>query len=451
MEIDEGMFYLGLLAASQRLPFLPTRAGLGSDVLRVNPGIRTVRSPYEDGEELVAMPALPLDAAFVHLNRADTHGNGQVLGPDPFFDELFLGAAARRFVTAEKVVEPGRLLDEGPLQTVTVTRLMTDAVAEVPGGAHFTACVPDYERDEPFQKAYAAAAADPDAWAAFEAALPAGRRGGLPRRRARGLGGAPVSSLVSAALEVTRAEVCAVACAEAWRGDGEVMASPFGTVPQIGARLARLTFEPDLVLTDGEAALMANTPSVSSAGHELVLEAWMPYRRVFDVVWSGRRHIMMMASQVDRFGNQNLSAIGDWARPKAQLIGVRGAPGNSLNHPTSYWVPAHTPRSFVEHVDMVCGVGYDRAAAAGPSATRFHDVRLVVSNLGVFDFETPDHAMRVRSVHPGVAVEDVVVATGFDLVVPDPVPLTPLPTAEELELIREVLDPDRLRDKEVPS
>ena len=168
MEIDEGMFYLGLLAASQRLPFLPTRAGLGSDVLRVNPGIRTVRSPYDDGEELVAMPALPLDAAFVHLNRADTHGNGQVLGPDPFFDELFLGAAARRFVTAEKVVEPGRLLDEGPVQTVTVNRLLTDAVAEVPGGAHFTACPPDYERDEPFQKAYAAAAADPDAWAAFD-------------------------------------------------------------------------------------------------------------------------------------------------------------------------------------------------------------------------------------------------------------------------------------------
>ena len=148
----------------------------------------------------------------------------------------------------------------------------------------------------------------------------------------------------------------------------------------------------------------------------------MPYRRVFDVVWSGRRHIMMMASQVDRFGNQNLSAIGDWARPKAQLIGVRGAPGNSLNHTTSYWVPAHTARSFVEHVDMVCGVGYDRAAAAGPSATRFHDVRLVVSNLGVFDFDTPDHAMRIRSVHPGVAVDEVVGATGFELVVPDPVP-----------------------------
>jgi glutaconate CoA-transferase subunit A len=167
MEVDEGMFYLGLLAAAQRLPFLPTRAGLGSDVLRVNPELRTVTSPYDDGEVLVAMPALELDAAFVHLNRADTNGNGQILGPDPFFDELFLGAAARRFVTAEKVVAPGALLDEGPIQTVTVSRLLTDAVAEVPGGAHFTSCPPDYDRDEAFQKQYAASAADPDTRQAF--------------------------------------------------------------------------------------------------------------------------------------------------------------------------------------------------------------------------------------------------------------------------------------------
>jgi acyl CoA:acetate/3-ketoacid CoA transferase beta subunit len=248
----------------------------------------------------------------------------------------------------------------------------------------------------------------------------------------------------------TRAEVCVVACAEAWRGNGEVMASPFGTIPALGARLARLTFEPDLVLTDGEAALMANTPSLAATRDELVLEAWMPYRRVFDVLWSGRRHIMMMASQVDRYGNQNLSAIGDWARPKAQLIGVRGAPGNSINHATSYWVPAHSRRSFVEHVDMVCGVGYDRAAQAGPAA-RFHDVRVVVSNLGVFDFDTPDHRMRLRSVHPGVEVGDVVEATGFELAVAPDAPATRNPTTDELELIRAVLDPKGTRDKELAS
>ncbi|HMK62568.1 MAG TPA: CoA-transferase [Acidimicrobiales bacterium] len=169
MEIDEGMLYLGLLAAAQRVPFLPTRAGLASDVMRVNPELRTVMSPYEDAEELMAMPALVLDAAFVHMNRADHHGNGQVLGPDPFFDDLFLAAARRRFVTAEAVVEAGALAHEGPLPSVVVTRLSTDAVAEVPGGAHFTSCPPDYGRDELFQRSYASAGADRESWAAFSA------------------------------------------------------------------------------------------------------------------------------------------------------------------------------------------------------------------------------------------------------------------------------------------
>lgn len=167
MEVDEGMFYLGLLAAAQRVPFLPTRAGLGSDVMRVNPSLRTVTSPYDDGEELVAMPALRLDAAVIHVNRADAAGSGQILGPDPFFDELFLGAAERRFVTTERLVETEQLASEGPIQTMCISRLLTDGVVETPGGAHFTACVPDYARDETFQKSYVAAAGDPDAWDAF--------------------------------------------------------------------------------------------------------------------------------------------------------------------------------------------------------------------------------------------------------------------------------------------
>ena len=167
MELDEGMFYLGLLAASQRLPFLPTRAGLGSDVMAVNPSLRTVVSPYDDAEELVAVPALRLDAALVHVNRADARGSGQILGPDPFFDDLFLGAADRRFVTTERIVATDRFSSEGPLQTMCISRLLTDGVVETEGGAHFTACVPDYGRDEAFQKEYVAAAGDPDAWAAF--------------------------------------------------------------------------------------------------------------------------------------------------------------------------------------------------------------------------------------------------------------------------------------------
>jgi acyl CoA:acetate/3-ketoacid CoA transferase alpha subunit len=166
-EVDEGMFYLGLLAASQRVPFLPTRAGLGSDVLRLDPSLRTVRSPYDDGEELVAMPALRLDAAIVHVNRADASGSGQILGPDPFFDELFLGAADRRLVTTERVVPTAELAAGGPLQTLCISRLLTDAVVETPGGAHFTACVPDYGRDERFQRAYVEAAGDAELWSAF--------------------------------------------------------------------------------------------------------------------------------------------------------------------------------------------------------------------------------------------------------------------------------------------
>jgi acyl CoA:acetate/3-ketoacid CoA transferase beta subunit len=229
------------------------------------------------------------------------------------------------------------------------------------------------------------------------------------------------------------------------------MASAFGTAPALGARIARLTFAPDLVLTDGDAALVDGAPPLGARPESLVFESHMPYRRVFDVVWSGRRNLIMMASQIDRTGNQNISAIGPWARPKAQLVGVRGAPGNTVNHSTSYWVPNHSTRSFVEQVDVVSGVGYERAAAAGPSATRFHEIRFVVSNLGVFDFADETRSMGLVSVHPGVTVDDVIAATGFELVIPDDVPDTRLPTAEELDLVRNVLDPSGMRDREVPA
>jgi glutaconate CoA-transferase subunit A len=168
-ELDEGMFHWGLLAAAHRLPFLPIRAGLGSDVMRVNRGLRTVRSPYDDGEDLVAVPALRLDAALIHLNRADRAGNGQYLGPDPYFDDLFCLAAERAYLSCEQLVPAGGLLAGGPPQSLLVNRAMVHGVAETPGGAHFTSCVPDYRRDEAFQACYAKAAADPDAWQRFVA------------------------------------------------------------------------------------------------------------------------------------------------------------------------------------------------------------------------------------------------------------------------------------------
>ncbi|MGW7723611.1 CoA-transferase subunit beta [Streptomyces canus] len=236
-------------------------------------------------------------------------------------------------------------------------------------------------------------------------------------------------------MTVTRAEYCVIACAEAWRGNGEVLASPMGLIPAVGARLARRTFSPDLLMTDGEALLV---------GVDGTVEGWLPYRRHLALVTGGRRHVMMGASQIDRYGNQNISCIGDWTRPKRQLLGVRGAPVNTLNNPTSYWVPRHSPRVFVEKVDMVCGVGYDHADGAP-----HHRIPRVVSDLGVFDFATPDHSMRLASVHPGVTVAQVREATGFDLVVPDEVPYTREPTERELRLIREVIDPQNARSREV--
>lgn len=249
--------------------------------------------------------------------------------------------------------------------------------------------------------------------------------------------------------DTTLAEICVVALADAFAGDGEIFASGMGTIPMLGARLARATREPDLLISDGEAFFVANDLAIG--GTDKDVEGWVPFRTVFDTLWGGRRHVIMGASQIDAFGNQNIANIGSWARPKAQLLGVRGAPGNTVNHTTTYFVPKHTDRVFVEKVDTVSGIGYDRAAALGPWVRDHHEIRRVVSNLGVMDFATPDHRMRLVSVHPGVAVDDVTGATGFDLVVDGAVPTTRMPTAEELRLLREVLDPKGFREKELPS
>ncbi len=257
-------------------------------------------------------------------------------------------------------------------------------------------------------------------------------------------------------VDYSLADVCALACAEAFRGDGEILVSPIGTIPTIGARLAKATFSPDLMLTDGVASLVANVVALGETKGQII-EGHMPYRAIFDLVWSGRRHVIMGATQIDRFGNQNIANIGDWAKPKAQLLGVRGAPGNTINHPTSYFVPNHSTKSFVAKVDFVSGVGYDRAAALGPVASRFHEIRRVVSNKAVFDFVSAEKSegglrtMQLRSLHPGVTLEDVVANTGFSLVIPADVPTTRGPTEEELHLIRTVIDPKGLGKKELPG
>lgn len=246
----------------------------------------------------------------------------------------------------------------------------------------------------------------------------------------------------------TRAEICVTACADVWRDAGEMLISPFGLVPTVGARLARATHAPDVLMTDGEALLAAGVWPVGA--RPSVIEGWLPYRQIFDLVWTGKRHVMMIPSQIDRYGNANISSIGeDYTRPKVQLLGVRGAPGNTVNHPTSYWVPKHSTRTFVPKVDMVSGVGYDTAAAGGPEAQRFHDLRRVVTDLAVLDFGGRDHRMRLLSVHPGVSVEAVQAATGFELEIDTRVGETRRPTEDELEFIREQIDPSDARSREV--
>lgn len=245
-------------------------------------------------------------------------------------------------------------------------------------------------------------------------------------------------------IRVTRAEVCTVACAELFRGAGEIMVSPMTTIASAGARLARLTFAPEILLTDGEAQLLADTPAIGTTG---TVEGWMPFGRVFETLAWGRRHVVMGANQIDRYGNQNLSAFGPVQHPTRQMFGVRGAPGNTINHTTSYWVGNHSPRVFCGGVDIVSGIGWDKTDPDNP-AFRFVNVYRVVSNLGVFDFGGPDRTMRAVSLHPGVTGQDVRENTSFEIHELDDAPATRLPTAAELDLIRRI-DPKSLRDREI--
>lgn len=248
--------------------------------------------------------------------------------------------------------------------------------------------------------------------------------------------------------EPTRADVCALAIAECFRNDGEILVSAMGTTPSLGARLAKATFAPDLLMTDGFNLLLRRALPLGDSPTEDDVEGWMPFGAVFDTLWWGRRHVMMGASQIDQFGNQNIACIGPWARPKAQLLGMRGAPGNTIHHTTSYWVPEHDSRVLVARVDVVSGVGYDRAEALGPRGSRFHEIRRVITNLGVFDFNTPDHRMRLVSLHPGVELQRVIDNTGFELVIPERVDTTAVPPPDLMAALRR-LDPRGEAQKEV--
>lgn len=243
--------------------------------------------------------------------------------------------------------------------------------------------------------------------------------------------------------DYTLAELCITAAAEAWRGDGEVLATGIGLVPRLAAGLAKLTFNPALMMTDAEAYLVAEpVPVGPRKGYEPIIEAWMPYSRTFDLLWRGRRHAMVGPVQVDRFGQSNISAVGDYAKPKAALLGVRGFPGNSISHTNSFFVPSHSTRAFVPgEVDMVAGAGYNPQRFPGGRLPQGFEIRLIVTDLAVLDFGGPQHQIRVRSLHPGVTFEQVQDNTGFELLREAAIPATAAPGVEALRLIRERLDP----------
>lgn len=246
--------------------------------------------------------------------------------------------------------------------------------------------------------------------------------------------------------EFSLAELVIVAAAEAFRGGGEVLATGIGPLPRIAVGLAKLTFAPEILMTDGEAYLVEEpVPLGPRNGYQPRHSGWMPYGRVFDSVWSGRRHAMVTPVQVDRWAQGNIAALGDLKKPKVQLLGVRGFPGNSISHRNSMFLPSHTRRTFIEgEVDVVASVGFsDRRWPAGVRPLPV-DIGIVVTNLCVMDFKGPDHAARVVALHPGVTFEEVQAETGFPLIRADHVRMSAAPSDEQLAIIRR-LDPTGIR------
>jgi len=249
--------------------------------------------------------------------------------------------------------------------------------------------------------------------------------------------------------EFTLAELLVCTCAEVWRDEGEVLATGVGVLPRLGQGLAKLTHNPALMITDGETYLTED-PIVLGEGHEgRVYSGYMPYSRVFDTLWHGRRHALVGPVQVDRWGQANISCIGEFTKPKRQLLGLRGFPGNSINHANSFFVPNHGPRVFVEgEVDVVCSVGYRRSRWPEGVRSNYMRIHRIVTDLCVMDFGGPEHAIRVVSLHPGVSFEQVQAATGFPLLKHPEMQETARPTAEQLEIIGR-LDPKNLRSRQI--
>jgi glutaconate CoA-transferase subunit B len=237
------------------------------------------------------------------------------------------------------------------------------------------------------------------------------------------------------------------AAAQAWRHDGEVLATGIGIVPRLAASLCMASINRELMMTDSEAWIVREpVPVGPRGGYQVQRETHMGFARIFDNVWGGKRHAMVGPTQIDRYGQANISMIGsDYARPKSMMLGVRGFPGNSINHANSFFVPSHSTKVFVAgEVDMVASAGYNPARLARGWSLDEIDIRGIFTNLCVMDFGGPDRQVRLVSLHPGVTVEQVQAATGFPVFVPGKVPTTADPTAEQLALLAR-LDPHNIR------
>ena len=244
------------------------------------------------------------------------------------------------------------------------------------------------------------------------------------------------------------AELCICAAAEAFRGDGEVLATGIGVIPRLAASLAMKTFNPDLMMTDSEAWMLSEPNPIGDRGEgfEQSNESWMGFSRIFDNVWSGRRHAMLGPTQVDRFGQSNTSALGgSYEAPKVMMLGARGFPGNSISHPNSFFVPAHSNRVFIDgECDFVSSIGYNPQRLPKGHSLEDIDIRRIITDLCVMDFGGPDHQVQLVSLHPGISVEQVVENTGFEIHIPDNIPTTAAPTSEQLEIIAR-MDPHNQR------
>lgn len=258
--------------------------------------------------------------------------------------------------------------------------------------------------------------------------------------------------MTNAVKEYSLAELMIVAAAEAFRNDGEVLATGIGLLPRLAASLAMKTINPDMMMTDSEAFILSEPNPVSGrkshAGQKQ--ETWMGFSRIFDNVWSGKRHAMVGPSQIDRFGQSNISALGgSYDKPKSQMLGARGFPGNSISHANSFFVPTHNKRVFVEgECDVVCSIGYNPARLPKGYSLDEVDIRLVITDLCVMDWQGPRHMLQLRSLHPGVTVEQVLDNTSFEIHVPANVPVTAAPTQEQMDIIAQ-LDPQNWRAKQL--